>query len=227
MNKIQIDNLTEDNDFFTQIFPDVWLMDNHKWAFYIWNKFSTESGMQKLTLVHADYHWDDINDYHASPEDEATLLSCDDTKLIEILREDNFIRYDSFICPAIIRGLVNEVHFYCKQYEQDGFGVDEQLLERFGVTQYIHDEIASLASVKFTKPFVMDLCLDLFNKSNDSYTGDLWSDDEIHTFLTQIKHLITDAELVTISLSFGCSGTEDDTRHLAKLVLPIIESWRK
>jgi len=108
MNQIQIDNLIQDDDFFTQIFPDVWLMDNHKWAFYIWNKFIKESGNQKLTLVHADYHWDDINDYQDAPEEEEKLVNSDDEKLIEIVKEDSFIRYDSFICPAIIRGLVNE-----------------------------------------------------------------------------------------------------------------------
>jgi hypothetical protein len=43
-------------------------------------------------------------------------------------------------------------------------------------------------------------------------------------FLEAIKHHIQAAELVTISLSFGCSGTADDTPHLA---VPRMVEWRR
>ena len=45
-------------------------------------------------------------------------------------------------------------------------------------------------------------------------------------FLDTVKHHIQGAELVTVSLSFSCSGTADDTRHLAELVVPRIVEWR-
>ncbi len=50
---------------------------------------------------------------------------------------------------------------------------------------------------------------------------------QIMYFLNAMKEKIIAAEVVTVSLSFGYSGTEADTRQLTKLVLPVLEEWRK
>ncbi len=135
------------------------------------------------------------------------------------------ITYDSFIAPAVRRGLFSEVHFYCLQAESEPLQVE--LCEEFDAPQTMHPDAASLASVVTASPLIFDLCLDLFNRSDNCDEGDLWSDDEVLMFLETVKHHIKAAELVTISLSFGCSGTAEDTRHLAELVVPRIVGWRK
>jgi hypothetical protein len=101
------------------------------------------------------------------------------------------------------------------------------LCEEFNTPQQMHPDAASLAAVVPASPLIFDLCLDLFNRSDNYDEGDLWSDDEVQEFLETVRHHIQAAALVTISLSFGYSGTADDTRHLAELVLPRIVSWRK
>ena len=74
---------------------------------------------------------------------------------------------------------------------------------------------------------IFDLCLDLFNRSDDWAEGDLWSDAEIDGFLGEVARLITAAELVTVSMSFNYSGTAENTRHLTKFVIPRILALRK
>ncbi len=97
---------------YEQIAPAVWLMSDHKWAWYAW-----ESSLRTrpLKLIHLDYHWDNLNDFR-SPADIDYLRSIVDLNEIHNLTasdKDHRVREDSFIAPAIIRGLVNEIHFCC------------------------------------------------------------------------------------------------------------------
>ena len=116
MHFAEIGVLNADSTFFKESGPYVWLMDDHRWAYYIWESVLGRSGTHMpCSLVHLDYHWDGANDF-LEPTDQATLKGI--TKLSEIyslVAEDLRVRKDSFIAPAIIRGLVNEVHFLCFQ----------------------------------------------------------------------------------------------------------------
>ena len=105
-------------------------------------------------------------------------------------------------------------------------GIDEDLRKPVGTDQVIHGTPESLASLEAASPLIFDLCLDLFNRSDQFQEGDLWPDEEVLGFLNTVRPLIMRASLVTISLSFDCSGTAEDTRHLASLVLPKIQAWR-
>ncbi len=227
MNEAQIDALDADDEFYMDLGSGIWLMDNHKWAFYIWHKHQAESGIEKFSLVHADYHWDGGNDFHESPEKLEELLRADDDELFGLIREELFIRWDSFISPAILRGFIDEVHFYCKQGDEYDVGLDEELLERAGTKQFIHDDARDLSIQTFSSPLIFDLCLDLFNKSKRWYESDIWPDREVREFLDITRPLVRQAVLVTVSLSFGYSGTVEDTRRLAKLVLPMLKQWRR
>ncbi|KVT57063.1 hypothetical protein [Burkholderia ubonensis] len=84
----------------------------------------------------------------------------------------------------------------------------------------------ALSQANFDAPLIFDLCLGLFDRSDQWYTGELWSDAEITTFLEQMRPVIDQALVVTVSLSFGYSGAEADTRRLTALVLPRLEQWR-
>lgn len=226
MNDIDIEVLVENDEFLIELSSNIWLMDNHKWAFYVWEKFRFISGTSNFSLVHADYHWDGGNDFHSSPQKREELLEANLDGLYELVKEGRWIRFDSFISPGVIRGFISEIHFYCKQDDGHDIGVDEGLLREMGVSQILHTDTQSLKTHEFQTPIIFDLCLDLFNRSTNWYAGDLWPDKEIIAFLHSIEHIIRKAELVTVSLSFGYSGTEADTKYLAGLVLPILKEWR-
>ncbi len=96
-----------------------------------------------------------------------------------------------------------------------------------GVPQTYRPDVASFAAVSSAPPLVFDLCLDLFNLSDRCHEGDLWSDDEISEFWDAVKHQLQSAAVVTISLSFSCSGTADDTRRLTALIVPRLLKMRR
>ncbi len=227
MNKLDLDSLVEDDKFYVKLDSNIWLMDNHRWAFYIWEQHRQNSHTEKFSLIHADYHWDSVNDLYDSPEQERALLNGSLESLFHMVNEGNFIRYDSFIAPAVKRGFLSEIHFYCKQDDDWDAGIDADLLSNMDVAEFKHDSVESLSNQIPTHPIIFDLCLDLFNRDDHYYKGDLWSDLEIMRFLNAVKDKIIAAELITVSLSFGYSGNEEDTRKLAKLVIPILEEWRK
>lgn len=220
---INISQLKPNNDFYSEICSDVWLMDNHKWAFYIWENCRKNSKVDRFSLVHADFHWDGVYSFDENNVDE--LLRANLVKLEKLTHEDKLIQLDSFIAPAVVRGIFESVHFYCKQYDTD-IGLDKSVLTAGNATQHIYTDISKLASHKFSYPIIFDLCLDLFNYSDNYAEGNLWQDSEVLSFLEVMKNIIKDANLITISLSFDYSGTEEDTRHLASLVLPKISEFR-
>ncbi|MEX4003606.1 hypothetical protein AB4Y38_32505 [Paraburkholderia sp. EG285A] len=190
-----------------------------------WERSARAHGAGPYALVHADYHWDAINDFHQDEAPRDQLFAADLTQLQMMVGEGNWIRYDSFIAPAVLRGLITQVHFFCLQ-DDDEPGLDDALLHSTGVRQILHPDVQSLAQVDSGMPLIFDLCLDLFNRSDQMYTSDLWSDAEIRAFLDHVRPLIERASIVTVSLSFGYSGTEADTRRLAADVLPLIRRWR-
>ncbi len=227
MPNIETNNLTPDDSFLVCLGSEIWLMDNHKWAFFVWEKFSQISGIPKFSLIHADYHWDGINDFYSFPEKELELLSSNVDQLQAMVAEGNWIRFDSFIAPAVMRGIIGEIHFFCSQDEGEDNGVDEDILTRMNTQQFFHANMESLSNQEFSFPVIFDLCLDLFNTSTILDQGELWPDSEIMRFLITMKPAIQAASVVTVSLSFGYSGSEDDTRRLAKLVLPLLQEWRQ
>lgn len=222
----QYETLQRDDGYLTELSSDIWLMDNHKWALWVWERFRQLSNIKRFSLIHADYHWDCVYDPHESPEIEEKLLAADLGQLKNLIVEDIWIRYDSFIVPAVKRGLFDEVHFFCKQDDGWDVGIDSDILAQCGVQQTLHAEPGGLTTRQYPSPIIFDLCLDLFNRSTMWNQGEIWPEQEILEFLATIRPLIEQALLVTVSLSFEYSGTEEDTRRLAKLVLPLIEGWR-
>lgn len=227
MANIDFGALHRDDTFLQDMGSRVWLMDNHKWALWVWESHATATGIHQYTLAHADFHWDGGYDFFDSPEMEAQLLTADLEQLKAWIVEENWIRYDSFIAPAVVRGRFNCVHFFCKQGDEWDVGIGESVRQQSGTAEVLHETAESFASIELERPLIFDLCLDLFNKDNhQEYGSDLWTDAEVNDFMDTVKPLITAADLVTVSLSFGCSGTEADTRHLAALVIPKILAWR-
>lgn len=220
---IDLNALKPDEAFLTHLGKNVWLMDDHRWAFIVWERCRSKP---KYCLVHADQHWDGVYDFHDDPEGEQALIAANIDCLEDFVADNDRIRCDSFIAPAVRRGLFKEVHFFCTEDDGNDIGLDEKLLTSSATTQFVHQTIAGLASQQFECPLIFDLCLDLFNRSGDWETGSLWSDAEVTDFLKSVEPLLQAAEIVTVSLSFGYSGTEEDTRRLAHLVCPRIMASR-
>jgi len=215
--------LIEDPAYLASLGYGVWLMDDHRWALKVWE---TERRHDHYTLVHADYHWDGCYDFHEQPDAEAQLVAASSAEVATLVAADDLIRYDSFIAPAVKRGLVHTIHFYCLQHGMGDDALDENFLHSCGARQFLHASPGDLVKVAIDGPMIFDFCLDLFNRSDKWAEGDLWPDAEILTFLETIRPLIRQAELVTVSMSFNYSGTAADTRHLTGLVVPRLLTYR-
>jgi len=218
--------LREDDKYFEEIAKDIWLMDNHRWAYYIWESNRDSFGNHKAQIVHIDYHWDAGDDFYHSPEKEAEFKSLAIEQIRDMVYEGNWIRFDSFICPAIIRGISNEVHFLCFQGDGDDEGIYEGTLSRHNAHQHIYRSSSELKNLNVNTPYIFDFCVDVFNRSEMMYTSDIWGLDEIDELLENVKHLVEGANIVTISMSYGYSGTCDETAWLTKYVIERFCAWR-
>jgi len=219
-----IDRFNTNDRYVQEIHPNVWLMDDHKWAYYVWESvLFQDRGRTPLPLVHMDYHWDSVNDF-TSIKDQENLRRINNLKEIRTLVSNGInVRKDSFLAPAIIRGVINEVHFYCLQTDTE-IGIDDELLKRYKSEQFNHPDLDSLIK-KAPKGCLYDLDLDLFNKSGYWGKGELWTDREVLSFLRGCSHLIKNSALITIAMSFSYSGSDEDTKHLTKLVVPKVMEY--
>jgi hypothetical protein len=210
------------NDACWKIAPGVWVMDDHKWALWVW---AINKDILPRTLFHVDYHWDGADDFTDDDDTLITLLSTPE-QLKKVLSEDRLIRKDSFIAPAIRAEFFEEIHFLCYQRNIEQ-GLDPDVLIKQPVRQYIHPDISP--AIRLLKPdrTALDLDADIFNRSTFFGRGDLWPDESIRQFLTGLKNVIKSSPLITIALSYCYSGSEQDTHHLSELILPIILSFRK
>jgi len=141
--------LQPDDGYLADLGSDVWLMDDHRWAFLVWTRFGFERGIRRFSLVHADHHWDGVNDFHENEEARHQLLTADLTELEAMVRNEERIQCDSFIAPAVIRELVTEVHFFCKQTDTEP-GLGERLLADTGAREYMHDDADQLSQAHST-----------------------------------------------------------------------------
>lgn len=217
MPVVNYDGLRSDASFLQHVGSDIWIMDDHRWANLVWERRRTQ---ERSCLVHADYHWDAVDDFAGHTELVSMLTAASVEDIARLIEEDTYIGFDSFIAPAVRRNLFSEVHFYCREDDSNEVGLSHDLLREAGTVQVIHKTTNTLVSYPFRHPIIFDLCLDLFNDSDEWETGDLWGEAEIVEFLDVVQTIIRRALVVTVSLSFGYSGTVDDTRRLARLVIP-------
>ena len=216
----------ESDEYYEEIAEDIWLMDNHRWAYYIWESNKEIFDGNKAPIIHIDFHWDAGDDFYNSPEKEREFKSMSLEEVKGLVQEGNWIRFDSFICPAIIREISDEVHFLCFQGDDNDQGICEGSLKKHDARQYICQSSGELKNLTIVSPYIFDFCIDVFNRSNMYYKSEIWSLDEINKLLSDVKHLIIGASIVTISMSYGYSGTLDDTSRLTKYVLERFCNWR-
>jgi len=221
-----IESFNPDPAYFEEIHPNVWLMDDHRWAYFLWEQ-NLNRGMTKVprSLLHLDYHWDGINDFHKDSDQDQLCNIIEIKEIYRIVKEGKMVRKDSFIAPAIIRGIINEVHFLCFQNDENP-GLDEEFLRRISLKQFFHDDLQSLIN-HAPKSSLLDIDLDIFNKSDLMETDELWTDNEILEFLDTCRKLIRSSPFITIAMSFDYSGSKDGTKHLTRLVVPKLVGFRR
>ena len=215
MNNIDKIVFKNNEEYFEEIYPNIMIMHNHKWSLYCWELYRENNGIPS-TLVHLDYHWDAINDYS---ENESIIKDMNLISIKDALIEDSNIKKDSFIAPSIIRGYVNRVDFHCFQ-TNNAIGLDDDLLNKYKSVQNIHAQIEDLIQGIGNQEIILDLDLDIFNKSGKM--GELWSEEEIVSYIHKITPLIKQAKIITLAMSYGFSGSDEDIECLVKLVVPII-----
>lgn len=140
------------------------------------------------------------------------------SSLKKVILNDEFIRKDSFIAPAIIRKCIKTIHFHCLQTDTP-LGFDATFLSENYTKQIIHSSIKKLVCSIKEKEIVLDLDLDLF------YTpihlgGSVWNKEDIINYIDIIKPLIKKAKIITIAMSHHFSGTPEETLYLTKLITP-------
>ena len=211
-----IDKITFGNneEYFEEIYPNIWIMHDHKWSLYCWEQYKEKNDIPS-TLVHLDYHWDTINDYW---ENESTIKNMNLATIKDVLIENDKIRKDSFIAPSIIRGYVNRVDFHC--FQTTNIGLTDSILANYNPIQNNHNTIEDLIKSIGNEKIILDLDLDLFNKSGKM--GELWGEKKIENYIHKITPLIKQAKIITIAMSYGFSGSNKDIEYLTKLVIPII-----
>lgn len=220
-----IDYIVKGDEFHEEIVPNVWIMDNHKWAFWAWFNFFTQFTTETpIDLYHFDYHWDAVNDFNCIK----SLSDISQNKRSEMYRLviEDYIPKDGFIAPAIIKGFFNEIHFYCKQCDTQ-IGFSTNFLKTYSSNQYVYRCIEDLVATKPKKTYAFDLDIDLFNDSGMYLEADLWPKSKQDEFFSTCESLIRNASIITIAMSFGYSGTKEDTISLAEYVLNEILSIRK
>lgn len=221
------ENLSPDDSYFEEIAPNIWLMGDHRWAYYIWERsLRKDRGKSRRSLVHLDYHWDGVNDFQSHTDQDRLRGTSELDEIYRIVSDETRVRKDSFIAPAVIRGFIEEVHFLCFQRDTTP-GIDPELLDRYGSKQFIYSDLNSLLKGA-PKGSLFDIDLDIFNRSGYWAEGDLWTDIEISQFLDGCIQLLESSSLVTIAMSFNYSGSVDDTRYLTRLVVPkIVDAFRR
>jgi hypothetical protein len=220
-----------DLDYVKQVEPRLWLMDDHRWAFLAW---ASSIPKNKLAhLAHLDYHYDAIDDISNQSDLQRVADAVSDChrgargpeELTSIIRQNDLIGCTSFIAPAVRLGMVGDVHFLCKQSAELAFDRDFRKAHSGSFRQFRHRALPELTRALAGRAVLFDLCLDLFNRSEHYGEGDLWPDRQVLALIDSCGSLITDSLLVTVSLSYGYSGTEEQTRHLASLVVPRIAAY--
>ncbi|CAB3773922.1 UPF0489 family protein [Paraburkholderia humisilvae] len=145
MHEVDFSQLQPDDEYVFDLGSDVLLMDDHRWASLVWTRSGFEREIGPFSLVHADYHWDGVNDFHENEDARERLLTADLMEIEAMVRNKDRIQYDSFIAPAVIRKLVTEVHFPGKQ-TSTGPGLGDRL--RLWGPGGAHDEFLMAATVR-------------------------------------------------------------------------------
>jgi len=216
-------------DFCEEIERDFWLMDSHRWALWAW-----EQGKKRYPhlfparLVHIDAH-DDAGNFWQAPDHFERLSRLSEREVNSMLAGTaveplESVAYDSFIAPGCVRNLINHVDFLCHESER---GFDDEDLELLGITQSILRDVSELPRIEDGSRVLFDLDVDTFNDIETPCETNYWSQGRIDALLAGCEPLVSNAVVVTVAISFNCSGGFDDARGLTKHVIGRLLDFRR
>ncbi|WP_367387221.1 UPF0489 family protein [Bacillus vallismortis] len=216
-------------------------MDQHKWAFYIW-ELAREKGLIKpnATLFHVDAHLDDLPFVLEDIPEYINITGIENLKAFT----DKHLNIDTFIWPAFGRETINNIIYVSNFSGSKPFEdwtrehVEGRIYE--GIRVHSIQELKESIFLGGVEPYIQDnslilnLDLDFFNEEEFYDRGpQLKSDQEVAESLTYLKNL-KDWDLITISLSPEHCGGEEACNHLFQLFLNVFEldlkkgiSWDK
>lgn len=217
----------EDDRLCVEIAPRVWLMDDHRWAFYVWARYALARPERvPLCLAHIDAHADAVDGFFPDPAVWEELRDETDLdRLYARVAADTDITLASFIAPAVRRGWINEVHFFGCPPDDDL--LDAPLLAATGATQRRHETVAEMIQATENRRLLLDIDVDMFNAAETRGQSRLWPDAEIIACIDAWTPLIRCAEVITIARSFGFSGAAFDTVKLTGMVVPRVLDARR
>lgn len=183
---------------------NIFVMNNHRWAFYCWQKYFNKNDNEKITIVHIDAHPDACR---TNKEDSGLIKTSNDLKYItnKCLQCDNFIYAfalkNNFNVKII--SLVNKEEFNERFYQ------DEEKFE----TETFHDEKDFFSHIKKKKIDILDIDLDYFLHINPATKtiDDCWTKEEINEFFKNLFNKMNIYPVITtIATSpFYMSGDSD------------------
>ena len=215
MNDIDKIVFGNNEKYFDEIYPNIWIIHNHKWSLHCWEQYRKNNKFPS-TLVNLNFHWNACNDYN---ENESTIRDTNLKNMKNSLIKDSNIRKDSFIAPSIIRGYINKVDFHC--FQKDTVGLDESFVNKYKVVQNIYDSIKDLVHNIGEQEIILDLDLDMFNTLG-SKLGKLWDKEKVESYLRTITPLIKQAKIIAIAIPYGHTGNDEDIECITKFVVPMI-----
>ena len=225
--------LNKRDSYYEELSHSIWLMNDHRWALLAWEKCCKP---RPAIIAHLDWHWDGVNEFSSQEACERLLTITGPEELERLIAEDCLVTRDSFIAPAIIRGISDEVHFFCLQNDTQP-GLTSQLPQQYETIERRHSSIESLIeSVKNSpKPLIMDLDLDLFNRATPFYSAGCEMNTRVIAFIEKCSFLFQRAEVVTIAKSPGAwwinNQNQNDwdtelSEQLARIIVPRLVSIR-
>jgi hypothetical protein len=115
-----VESLKSDESYVRRLHPRLWLMDSHNWALFAWeSSLRPLPGHERISLAHLDYHFDACNDFASAPDVERLLRAPGVAACAGLTEGRSLIKCDSFIVPAILRGLARDLHFFCREMDPD------------------------------------------------------------------------------------------------------------
>lgn len=223
-------------------FPEknIFISRDHNWAFAAWELCKLYEYVEKnATLVHVDAHLDDV-------WDGIKVKGLNDIENIDQAREvTRKLNIDNFIWAGFSTDAIDNVIYVARQNigNQDPFDFVDwdfslaeiepvlKLLEKKkyeGVrVDFIEEfkelfEAGDLEKYLKNKAVILDLDLDYFNLSDDTFEPNLMDDEKIKADLEYLRDLY-DWDLITVALSPIYCGGEMSCWHIYELFLEVFD----
>ena len=193
-------------------------MNNHRWAFFCWQKYFSKNNTDKITIVHIDAHPDACR---TSKKDEDYIKGADLKDII-----NKCLQCDNFIYAFALRNNYNiKVISLVNKYEFDNkFNQEEEDFE----VETFYNKNNFFAYLKKEKVDILDLDLDYFLHVNPiTRTIDKhWSEKEISEFFCKLFEKINIyPSVITIATSpFYMGGISNgDCLKRAEIIYKVVE----